>query len=137
MLGSMKVKDYMAKHLVTFREDTDVFEAITVLLKHKISGAPVVDKQGTLLGVLSEKDCLKTTLSSAYHEGYQGQVGDYMSQRIDTVDANMDIVTLAERFIHSSYRRFPVVENGQLIGQISRRDILRALQDARVHLHDK
>ena len=74
MLKSIKVRDYMTRHLVTFRSDTDLFTAINRLLEHRISGAPVVDSQGHLIGLLSEGDCLRGILSGAYYESVGGTV---------------------------------------------------------------
>lgn len=58
-----------------------------------------------------------------------GNVGDFMTTNVDTVTANTDIIAVAEQFIHRGRRRIPVVEDGKLIGQVSRKDILRAVND--------
>ena len=65
MLKSIKVRDYMTHHLLTFRSDTDLFLAIDRLLEHRISGAPVVYSQGHLIGMISDSDCLRGILSGA------------------------------------------------------------------------
>ncbi len=125
---SVVVKDYMTKSLVTFKPDTDVLDAVHELVKNRISGAPVVDDSGNLIGMLSELDCLKVTLHAGYHGDWGGPVSDYMSDGVETVDAEMSIIDLAQVFLDSKFRRFPVVVKNRLIGQISRRDILRALE---------
>ena len=125
---SCRVKDYMAKTLVTFRPDTDVLDAVHVLVHNRIAGAPVVDDAGNLLGMLSELDCMKIALQAGYHGDWGGPVSDYMSDGVVTVDADMSIIDLAEEFVQTTFRRFPVMENNRLIGQISRRDVLRALE---------
>ncbi len=125
---SCVVKDYMARTLVTFKPDTDVLDAVHSLVKNRIAGAPVVDDSGNLLGMLSELDCLKIALHAGYHGDWGGPVSDYMSDGVETVDADMSIIDLAQVFIDSRYRRFPVMENNRLVGQISRRDVLRALE---------
>ena len=125
---SCLVKDYMAKTLVTFKPDTDVLDAVHVLVHNRIAGAPVVDDAGNLLGMLSELDCMKIALHAGYHGDWGGPVSDYMSDGVVTVDADMSIIDLAEEFVQTTFRRFPVVENNRLIGQISRRDVLRALE---------
>ena len=94
---------------------------------NRISGAPVIDAQGNLVGVVSERDCLRVTVSSAYHGDWGGLVSDYMSKKLQSVQPGMGIVQLAERFLAEPYRRYPVVENNRLVGLISRRDVLRAL----------
>ena len=122
-----RVKDYMARTLVTFKPDTDVLNAVNTLVKHRIAGAPVVDDAGNIVGVLSELDCMKVALYAGYHGEYGGPVADYMSTDVKTVNAEMSIVDLAQLFVDTPYRRFPVTQQNRLVGQISRRDVLRAL----------
>lgn len=124
---SALVKDYMTGKLITFQPDTDVLDAIHELVQHGISGAPVTDDTGELVGMLSELDCMKVALHAGYHGEWGGPVADFMTGDLDTVDANMSIIDLAQLFLDTGYRRFPVVTDNRLIGQISRRDVLRAL----------
>ncbi|WP_161865187.1 MULTISPECIES: CBS domain-containing protein [Pseudomonas] len=133
MLKSIKVRDYMTRHLVTFRSDTDLFTAINRLLEHRISGAPVVDSQGHLIGLLSEGDCLRGILSGAYYEAVGGTVSTYMTTAVETVSPEADIIELSERFLRGRRRRMPVIENGRLVGQISRHDVLRAVKEFAQH----
>ncbi|AEB59668.1 CBS domain-containing protein [Ectopseudomonas mendocina] len=133
MLKSIKVRDYMTRHLVTFRSDTDLFTAINRLLEHRISGAPVVDSQGHLVGLLSEGDCLRGILSGAYYEAVGGTVSTYMTTAVETVSPEADIIELSERFLRGRRRRMPVIENGRLVGQISRHDVLRAVKEFAQH----
>jgi CBS domain-containing protein len=125
---SCLVKDYMARTLVTFKPETDVLDAVHTLVKHRIAGAPVVDDEGNLLGMLSEFDCMKVALNAGYHGNWGGPVRDFMSDGVKTVDADMSIVDLAQVFITTKFRRFPVKQGNRLVGQISRRDVLRALE---------
>lgn len=125
--NSALVKDYMARTIVTFKPDTDVLDAVQVLVKNRIAGAPVVDDEGNLIGMLSELDCMKIALHAGYHGDWGGPVSEYMTQGVKTVDAEMSIIDLAQQFIDSRFRRFPVLSNNRLVGQISRRDVLRAL----------
>ncbi len=123
------VSKYMATDLITFDPTTDIRTAIQVILKHRISGAPVVDIQKNLVGMLSESDCIKLLIEGPYNNlpGGNGTVADFMSKKVVTVDAKKTIVDLAYEFANTPYRRFPVVENGRLVGQISRSDVLRAI----------
>lgn len=131
-LKSAFVKDYMTGKLVAFTPDTDVLDAIHELVQKRIAGAPVVDDHGNLVGMLSEFDCMKVVLTSGYHSEPGGPVADLMSSDVKTVDANMSIFDLAQLFMESGYRRYPVMKDNRLIGQISRRDVLRALSDLTV-----
>ncbi len=128
-MPSMRVEDYMAQRLITLTPRTNVFEAIQVLLDNRISGAPVVDDEGRLLGMLSEVDIMAVLVQDSYYNEGLGIVGDYMRAPVDTVDADTDIFALAERFVREHRRRYPVVRDGRLVGQISRRDVLRAASD--------
>jgi len=127
-LKSCLVKDYMTRTLVTFKPDTNVLDAVHMLVEHRIAGAPVVDDEGNLVGMLSELDCMKVALQAGYHEMYGGPVSDYMSKGVMTVNAEMSIVDLAQMFADKGFRRFPVTDKNRLVGQVSRRDVLRALE---------
>ena len=127
MLAKITVADYMSKRLVTQTQDTDVIDAIKKLLDHKITSAPVTDSKGQLVGMFSEKDGIKVFLESIYNQGMSGKVGDFMTTDAISVDATSSIVDLAEKFETSSVRSFPVFEDGEFVGVISRVDVLRAL----------
>lgn len=127
MLSKITVTDYMTKRLVSLSKQTNVFDAIRKLLENKITCAPVVDEQGQLIGMFSEKDGMRVVLESVYDQGMSGKVGDFMSTEIISVDANSSIVNLAEKFQNSAVRSFPVFDHAQLVGIISRTDVLRAL----------
>ncbi len=122
-----KVKDYMSASLVTLSPSTSILDAARQLVEHRISGAPVVDKTGNLVGLLSEKDCMRIALHAGYHSEAAGTVAEYMHSEVKTVDADTNIVDVAMMFIEDDYRRYPVIKDGRLIGQISRRDVLKAL----------
>jgi CBS domain-containing protein len=126
---SCLVKDYMTRTLVTFTPEMDVLDAVHLLVQHRVAGAPVVDDHGSLIGMLSELDCMKVALNASYHGNWGGPVAEYMSGNPQTVDAEMSIVDLAQVFVDSGYRRFPVMQDNRLVGQISRRDVLRALEN--------
>jgi CBS domain-containing protein len=127
MKGVSSVREFMADTLVTFRPDMDVLDAIHQLVEHRIAGAPVVDDHGNLVGMLSELDCMKIALTAGYHGEWGGPVSDFMTRDTQTVEAEMSIIDLAQLFLDSPYRRFPVMKDNRLVGQISRRDVLRAL----------
>jgi CBS domain-containing protein len=128
-MRSIKVADCMARKLVTFTPRTNVVEALTALLDNRISGAPVVDDDGRLLGMLSEIDILTVMIQDCYYNEGLGIVADYMHTPVDTVEADTDIFSLSERFVREHRRRYPVVQDGKLVGQVSRRDVLRAARD--------
>ncbi|MCG8394568.1 MAG: CBS domain-containing protein [Pseudomonadales bacterium] len=129
MLKSIQVADYMSRRLITVTAQMSVHEAIRLLLENRISGAPVVDDSGNLIGIFSESDCLKGALEASYHDTEIGTVKEYMSVDIQSVSPDTSILDAAEMFLADHRRRLPVVDNGKLVGQISRRDLLRAMDD--------
>ena len=127
MNKNYSIKEFMAKQLITFQSDTPIETAMESFLENKISGAPVLDDQGKLVGVLSEKDCMRTLFESSYYNNLGGFVKEYMSTDLKTINIHDTLSNVADEFIKSRFRRFPVMEGDKLVGQISRRDILRAI----------
>ncbi|MEX0962925.1 MAG: CBS domain-containing protein [Pseudohongiellaceae bacterium] len=131
MSKTVKVRDYMATEPVTLRPETEIIRAVHTLLEHDIASAPVVDEGGRLIGLLTERDCIRVVLNAGYHSEYGGQVADYMSRDVATIEAEESIVNAAKLFCGQRFHRYPVMENGRLVGHLSRRDILRALEELR------
>ncbi len=125
---ALKVKDYMTTNLVTFRPDQSVQEVVQSLIKYRISGGPVVNEKQELVGIISEGDCLKQLSESRYYNMPldHDNVEKRMATDVETIDGNMDVFDAANKFLQSKRRRFPIVENGKLVGQISQKDILKA-----------
>jgi len=122
-----RIKTYMSRQLVTLTPDMEINRAMHLLIDNHISGAPVLDAAGNLVGMLSQKDCLKAALHASYFREWGDTVADYMSNHAQTLDAELDLVEAAEAFLASTFRRFPVMSEGRLVGQISRSDLLKAL----------
>ena len=120
--------DFMTPDPVVLTPEMAVHRAMRTLLENEISGAPVVDERGELVGILTERDCLEVVFRASYHKELGGSVADYMTREVQTIEAEMDIVEVVELFFKSPYRRFPVLSGHQLVGQISRRAILRAVE---------
>ena len=126
--SSLKVKDYMTTNLVTFRSDQSVQEVVEAIIKYKISGGPVVNERNELIGIISEGDCLKQLSESRYYNMplEHDNVEKRMVRDVETIDGEMNVFDAANKFLSSKRRRFPIVENGKLVGQISQKDILKA-----------
>ena len=123
------VSKYMTTKLITFKPDQSVLEVMELLIKNKISGGPVVNEKNELLGIISEGDCIKHISDSMYYNmpmDSTNTVEKNMVSEVETISKNMNIFDAATKFISSKIRRFPIVENGKLIGQISQKDILKA-----------
>ena len=120
---------YMAKRVISFRPDQDIWQAIDVMLKKGVSGGPVLDAEARLVGVLSEKDCIRVLIDMAYnnHPHEKDKVSSYMSKDVQTMPLDADIIEVAQAFLSSHVRRFPVIDkDGKLKGHISRRDVMQA-----------
>ncbi len=123
-----KVKDYMSKDLITFKPSQSVEDVVDALIKYKISGGPVVNEKNELIGVISEGDCIKQISDSRYYNMpmENHSIKNHMATNVETIDGNLNIFDAAKQFLSSKRRRFPIVEDGKLIGQISQKDILKA-----------
>lgn len=133
-MQSLKVRDYMTRNILTLKSEDSVIDALRKLIKAGRSGAPVVDDQGNIVGLLSEIDCLKETLMGGYHQEAGDRVADHMTKEIDSVNADDDILVTADLFIKGR-RRLPVMESGKLVGIITRCDFGKALLDNIDHPH--
>ncbi len=120
------IERYMNTNPLTLSPGMEVNRAAAFLIKHNISGAPVIEETGRLVGILTAKDCFRAVLHASYHQELGGTVAAYMSSPVETLEAGLDIISAAERFLAMPYRRFPVMKEGRLAGIISRLDLLRA-----------
>lgn len=120
------VSDYMTRELITFSPDQSILEVMELFINHRISGGPVVDNNGILVGIVSEADFMKQISESRYFNMpiMEKQVSNFMSSPVNTIEHDRTIFDAALYFHTNSRRRLPVLNNGRLVGQISRRDIV-------------
>tara|TARA_R110002049_G_scaffold269195_1_gene445999 strand:+ start:6360 stop:6821 length:462 start_codon:yes stop_codon:yes gene_type:complete len=125
---ALKVCDYMTRKLITFKPEQPIEEVIEALIQYKISGGPVVNDKNELVGIISEGDCIKQISESKYYNQPSEKeiVERHMVKDVETIDGEMSIFDAATKFVTSKRRRFPILENGKLVGQISQKDILKA-----------
>ncbi|MBN7795655.1 CBS domain-containing protein [Parahaliea mediterranea] len=122
----------MLTNPVKVKATDNVLEAMQVIIDNRISGVCVVDDQNNLVGILSELDCLRAALSAVYNEGNIGAVSEYMaSDNLVVAHPNEDIVDVAQDMLLKNKRRRPVVEDGKLVGQITCRQLLKAVKKFR------
>jgi len=113
----------------TLRPEDEILFAVQFLLKNRVTGAPVVNESNEIIGILSEKDCLRILSGGKDDKDYPtGSVREYMSTSVTTVSPTMNIYFVAGMFLNDVVRRFPVVDDGVLVGAITRFDILRAVE---------
>jgi len=122
------VSDYMTRNLVIFKPEQSILEVMELFVKHKISGGPVCDDRGTLVGIISEADCMKQISESRYFNQpiLDKSVERFMTTQVETIPSDMNIFDAASRFYNGHRRRLPVMDQGRLVGQISRKDIVVA-----------
>ncbi len=121
--------------VLAFTPDQDIFEVMAKLLERHFAAAPVVDDNDQVLGMLTEKDCLRILANLAYDDDFEGgRVSDYQSPMCETCEPGMDIFGVTNRFLECNFPLLPVVESGKLVGVISRRDTLRGVQELRRRL---
>lgn len=124
-----KIAEFMDAVVPTLSPDTQIIKAVDFLLRHRVTGAPVVDSAGALLGIITETDLLKLLT-----EGVQGQppkettVAEYMTRNVVTVPPTADIYYVAGIFLNKKFRRLPVVQDGKIVGAITRFDLLRVVR---------
>ena len=122
----LTVSNIMTSQLVIFSPEQSIHEVMRAFIKHRISGGPVVDESGKLVGVISEADCMKEISDSRYFNLpiLDKSVAHFMTKKVDTIDANTSVFDAAALFSKSSRRRYPVIENNRLVGQVSRKDVV-------------
>ncbi|MEX0274471.1 MAG: CBS domain-containing protein [Flavobacteriaceae bacterium] len=122
------VSDYMTKKLVTFAPDQSILEVMEQFAKNKISGGPVLDSNGFLVGIISEADCMKQISESRYFNQpiLDKSVERFMTKEVETIPHDITIFDAAGIFAKHNRRRLPVMKDGILVGQISRKDVVIA-----------
>ncbi len=121
-------KKVMSPDVVSVSRDTDIYEAIATMVNANVTGLPVVNPDGTLAGVLSEKDVLRLLCDAADHAG---KVEGYMTGDIVTFDEDDSLIDIADCFMKHNFRRVPILRDGKIVGIISRRDVVRFILSLR------
>jgi CBS-domain-containing membrane protein len=123
----------MSPLVVTLSCDDDIYRAMRTMLKKRVSSAPVVDGEGRLVGILTEKDCLRVLTSAAFNGMPEATVASYMTAPVETLTPETSVYDIMNRFLKRAFHQMPVVDNaGRLLGQVSRRDVLVAIES----MHD-
>lgn len=125
-----KAADIMIRKHPTLTPEMNTTDAMKLFLRTGVTGAPVVGEHEQLLGIFTEKDCLKLLAKrSYYHEEPERHVRDDMATGIKTVGPETDVYRIVDIFLANPFRQLPVVDgNGRLMGMISRRDLLEVVQ---------
>jgi len=129
-----KVKDIMTTHVVAVRVEDTIDRAIDLMVKHRISGLPVLDKQDHPAGVVSEFDLLELICEG---QSERSLVCDHMSEDLYTVVEDDGWVHVVDVFRSTHVRRLPVLRDGRLVGIVTRHDLVHAIRDARQQIREK
>jgi CBS domain-containing protein len=124
-MAQITARDFMVTNLITISPEADVLDATRLLMEHCISGAPVVDAKGRYVGVFSEKSSMHVMLDAAYGELPTRQVRAFMDTEAQTITPETHLLSVAQVFLLTPFRRLPVLEDGRLVGMVARRDVLR------------
>ncbi len=127
-MSSILVKDYMQANVQAIKADASVREVVEHLLKWNITGAPVVDASMAVVGFVSEQDCIKEMLNSAFYAEDSALVTSIMRCDVLSVTPETSILEIAETMLGNKPKNYPVIEHGRLVGLINRRHILQALK---------
>lgn len=128
----LKAKELMNTRVITIGKDEDICEAIRMMALNNITGLPVIDDDGTLVGIITAKDVLVllcNSLDSTKLDQAVGKVGDFMTSKVVCFEPQDDLSDIAECLSLNSFRRVPILDNGRLVGIISRRDVIRHIRD--------
>ena len=122
-----RIREIMRRDSPTLSVTTPIRRAIAVLVDARAAAAAVLDDDGALAGILTQKDCFRPALHASYHREWTGQVGDHMSGDVITVDIEDEVIRVAEMFLDHPHRVFPVREGARVAGMVHRSDVLALL----------
>lgn len=120
-------KDVMNRNVRAIKADMGARDAVSWLVQHAYSGAPVVDEAGRLLGVFTEHDCIRALADSLNASMPAGNVSYYMTKALLSIAPDTPVLDVAREFTEGKHRRLLVIDRGQLVGIITRRDLVRGL----------
>jgi CBS domain-containing protein len=126
-----KIKDCMRRNPLTINPEANLVQAVETIVDNKLTGLTVCEDDGTVVGILSELDCVKSVLNAIYNDGNpeHSLVKDAMSTDVVTCTAEDNIVEVARSMVDSRQRRRPVLDGGKLVGQVSSSNVLWALME--------
>jgi CBS domain-containing protein len=145
--AAMKAEDVMTRDVISIDPDATVLQAARLMLQHHISGLPVIDKDGNLVGVLSEGDFLRRRetkterrrsrwleflmgpgrIAAEYSHSHGSKVSEVMTTAVQTVDEVTPLEDIVELMEHRRIKRVPVVCGGQVVGIVTRSNLMHAM----------
>ncbi len=136
--STLLARDIMVRNIIALRPEQEVCDAIGILLKNHITGAPVVDQQGRYLGLFSEKSSLSALLGMEYENIPSTEVRNFIDAASPVLSEEADLLSIADIFLNEPYRRLPVIRNAdELVGLVCRYDVLKAFHSDIVNRQNK
>lgn len=121
-------KDIMSTKLIVAKEGMNIEDAVKLLVNNKITGLPVVDADGKMIGILSEYDIIAQVGKEKHLEASMFKHKVPYTKIVESVDEGTSLQDILDRFIQLKCRRLPVVDaKSRLVGIISRRDVMKVL----------
>lgn len=117
-----ETRNIMSTDVVSVTRHAPISEVIELLVDKDITGIPVVNEDGTLAGIVTEKDILSLLSDLRYASG---TVEQYMTRDVVAFDVEDDFIAICECLMTNHFRRVPILADGRLVGIVSRRDIIR------------
>lgn len=138
MASIHKVEEFMDKKFVSLHAEWDVLKAIDIFLEKAVTSSVVVNDNMQVVGILSEKDCLKLMTKGSYYQLPGGKVSEFMTKDVYCIPPYTDIFKVADIFINNNFRRLIITdEDNKIVGQITRRDMLRTIKQLKKEEKEK
>jgi len=124
----MQVRDIMTRNIISLNPKTKVLEAIDILVNNRISGAPVLDDNGVLQGIISEKDLMVPLEFFSNRKEAESCVEEFMAKDVITFPEDTSIEEIMKALVVNNIKRVPIIKDNKVVGIVSRRDILKYIK---------
>lgn len=131
-MKTLTIADVMDYAPAFVRSGQPLDEVVTLLIKHHVSGLPVVNEKHEVIGFVSEQDCIHSLKVSSYHCEGIVTVNEVMNNDVFSIPPDMLLIDLVERMGNNKPKVFPVTRDGKLVGLITRQQVLLTLAESSI-----
>lgn len=128
-MSEVLVRSIMRTGTPTLMPSMPIRRAAALLVEIRAAALPVVEEDGRMVGILTQKDCFRPALHASYYQEWKGSVGDHMSRNVLSVDPDTELITAAELFLGHPHRVLPVTDGQGVGGILHRSDVLSRLME--------
>jgi CBS domain-containing protein len=125
----MLSKDIMTKNVISIELGTTILGAISILVDNKISGAPVIDGEGALKGIVTEKDLIVSLDFLGRKHSENAVIDEFMTEKVITFAEEDKVEDIMRTIVSMNIKRVPIIKEGRVTGIVARRDILKSVRD--------